>query len=189
MPPASVPSTAIATPNSAICSPMFLNAAGEIYRGRRRCLHQLSGGRSPAPRWACPAPSTSSTIPTSAASCAAINSSIRFPRASAQAMLDKHITRLVKSESGEARFETITMSRTSSSWRAAAAHSIWKRNSEFPPSAWPPSIVSPNWRSPRASTPCAMPAFRWSCATRPPAKARSCRTAGDCPTHCATTPA
>ena len=37
--------------------------------------------------------------------------------------------------------------RTSSSWRAAAAPSIWRRNSAFPPIAWPRSTASPAWRS------------------------------------------
>ena len=40
------------------------------------------------------------------------------------------------------------MWRTSSSWRAAAAPSIWKRNSAFPPTAWPPSTASRAWPSP-----------------------------------------
>ena len=107
-----------------------------------------------------------------------------------QAMLDKHITRLVKSENGEPRFETLSRCRgRHQAGGPRRALSIWKRNSEFPPIAWPPSTASPNWRSPRASTRCATPASRWSCATRPPPKARNCRIAGDCPMLCATIPA
>jgi hypothetical protein len=48
------------------------------------------------------------------------------------AMLDKHITRLVKSENGAHGLRPSLMSRTSSSWRAAEARLIWKMNSEFP---------------------------------------------------------
>ena len=87
-----------------------------------------------------------------------------------RAMLDKHITRLVKSDNGEPPSKPSPMSRRSSSWRAAEALSIWRRSSAFPPSEWPLWTVSPNWRSPRASTPCATPASRWSCAIRPLAK-------------------
>ena len=46
----------------------------------------------------------------------------------------------------------------------------------------------PRHRAPE-STRCATPASRWSCATRPPPRARNCPTAGACPTPCATTPA
>ena len=47
-------------------------------------------------------------MPTSAAFCAAISSSMSIPTRFRRAMLDKHITRLVKSENGEPRFETIS---------------------------------------------------------------------------------
>ena len=65
-----------------------------------------------------------------------------------RAMLDKHITRLVKSDNGgrDLRIHRQTW-RTSSSWRAAAAPSIWKANSASPPIAWPRSTASPAWRS------------------------------------------
>ena len=56
--------------------------------------------RLPERPWACPEPSTSSMMPTSAASCGAINSSMSIPTRFRRAMLDKHITRLVKSDNG-----------------------------------------------------------------------------------------
>ena len=76
-------------------------------------------------------------------------------------MLDKHITRLVKSDNGGQRLRPSTTWRTSSSWRAAAAPSIWKTNSVFPPIASPPSTASLSWPSRWGSTHCAMPASRW----------------------------
>jgi hypothetical protein len=79
-----------------------------------------------------------------------------------RAMLDKHITRLVKSDKGGPTFETIDQrvgrDQTGGPRRRL---SIWKRSLAFPPSAWPPWIVSRNWRWRRVWTPCAMPAFRW----------------------------
>jgi hypothetical protein len=98
-----------------------------------------------------------------------------------RAMLDKHITRLVKNDNG-GTFETINNVADVIKLAGRGGAFDLKRNSAFPPSAWPPSTAPPNWPSRWASTHCATPAFRWSCATRPPAKARSCPTAGDCPT-------
>ena len=84
-----------------------LDRGYEIYHGKKDVSRALQWS-SPARRWACPEPNTSSTTATSAAFCVAISSSTRFPQRFRQAMLDKHITRLVKSENGEARFETIS---------------------------------------------------------------------------------
>jgi hypothetical protein len=58
-------------------------------------------------------------------------------------MLDKHITRLVKAENGNATFESITGLADVIKLAGVAATSIWKRNSAFRASASPPSIVSP----------------------------------------------
>ncbi len=105
-------------------------------------------------------------------------------------MLDKRITRLVKSENGEATFDTIEdRRRRDQAWRARGGAFDLEKEFGVSPSAWLRSIASPAWPSRSASTPCVMQAFLWSCATRPPAKARSCPTGGDCPTRCATTPA
>ena len=106
-----------------------------------------------------------------------------------QAMLDKHITRLVKSESGEARFETLTD--VADVIKLAGRGGAFDLEDEFGISAERVGAldVSPNWRSPQASTHCATPASRWSCAIKPPPRARNYRSAGDCPTLCATIPA
>ena len=160
-----------------------LDRGWEIYRGEKPAppASRLS---SPARRWDCPEPSTSSTTATSPACCAAINSSTPFPRASAAACSTSTSPRLVKSDNGgrELRDHRRCGGRHQAG-RPRRRRSIWRRNSASPPSAWPRSTASPSWRSLPASTPCAMPAFRWSCATRPPARARSCPIAGDCPTH------
>ena len=151
-----------------------------------RTAHRWS---SPERRWACPEPSTSSTMATSPASCAAISSSIAIPTRFRRAMLDKHITRLVKSDNGDATFETI--SNVADVIKLAGRGGAFDLESEFGISSErvAPSTGSRNWRSPPASTPCATPASRWSCAIRPPPKARNCPIAGDCPTPCATIPA
>ena len=114
----------------------------------------------------------------------------RPARPSARArMADMHITRLVKSESGGASFETIddpadviklagrrapsTSSNSSPSKRRATRRSTTRRASRSEPD----------------STRSATPASRSSCGTRRPRSARSCRTGGASPTRCATTPA
>ena len=103
-----------------------------------------------------------------------------------QAMLDKHITRLVKSENGEATFETI--SSVADVIKLAGRGGAFDLEEEFgiPPNASARSTVSPNWRSPLASMRCATPASRWSCAIKPQPKARNYRSVGDCQIPCAT---
>ena len=103
-------------------------------------------------------------------------------------MLDKHITRLVKSDNGEATFETITDVADVIKLAGRGGAFDLERSSAFPPIAWPLSTALLDWPSGPESTPCVMPASRWSCVIRPPAKARSCRIGGDCQTLCATIP-
>ena len=105
-----------------------------------------------------------------------------------QAMLDKHITRLVKSDNGEATFETITD--VADVIKLAGRGGAFDLEEEFGVSAERVAALdgSPVWRSLWASTRCATPASRWSCAIRPRPKARNCRSAGDCQTHYATIP-
>ena len=83
-----------------------LDRGWQIYHGQKRS-ERSDRWRSPERLWACREPSTSSMMATSAAFCAAINSSTPIPSALRRDMLDKHITRLVKSDNGEATFETI----------------------------------------------------------------------------------
>ena len=106
-----------------------------------------------------------------------------------KAMLDKHITRLVKSDNGGPTFETIN--NVADVIKLAGRGGAFDLENEFGISAdrRAASIALPNWRLRWVSTHCATPAFRWSCVTRPPAKARSCRSAGHCLTRCAMTPA
>ena len=70
------------TPSSAVCSPMFSIAAGR-FTAARMAPQPSCPVASPARRWACPEPSTSSMTAMSAASCGASSSSMRSPRASA----------------------------------------------------------------------------------------------------------
>ena len=64
------------------------------------------------------------------------------PAASAQAMLDKHITRLVKSENGGPTFESIdNVGGCDQAGRHAEAPSICRMSSAFRPIAWPRSTA------------------------------------------------
>ena len=105
-----------------------------------------------------------------------------------RAMLDKHITRLVKSDNGGA-FETISsLDDVIKLAGRGGAFDVDEPNSESLPSARPPSTALPRWRSPPELMPCVTPAFLSSCITRPRVKVRSCRMAGGCRMLCATTP-
>ena len=111
-----------------------------------------------------------------------------IPRSFRRAMLDKHITRLVKSESGGA-FETID--RLEDVIKLAGRGGAFDVESEFGVSAErsAASTALPLWRLLPESMRCATPAFLSSCVTRRRAKVRSCRIAGNCRRLCATTPA
>ena len=106
------------------------------------------------------------------------------------AMLDKHITRLVKSDNGEPRFETIND--VADVIKLAGRGGAFDLENEFGVSA--ERVARPRPGHPTGDRrghrrTCATPASRWSCAIRPRPKARNCRIAGDCPTLCATIPA
>ncbi len=78
-----------------------------------------------------------------------------------RAMLDKHITRLVKSDNGGAGVRGDPPSRRRhQAGRPGRQLSTWKPNSAFPPTASLRSTAAPGWPSPRAWTRCAMPASR-----------------------------
>ena len=113
-----------------------------------------------------------------------------IPHRFRQQMVDMHITRLVKREAGDPTFETIDdEADVDQAGRPARAARRGRASSASTPPATPRSTRSPGWRSAPASTRCATPASRWSCATRPPRSAPSCPSAGGCRTRCATTPA
>ena len=103
-------------------------------------------------------------------------------------MLDKHVTRLVKGDDGGASLRDDRPARRRDQAGGARRRVRPRtRSSASTPSAWPRSGATRSWRSPPASTRCATPASRSSCTTRPRRRARSCPTAGRCPTSCATT--
>ena len=79
-----------------------------------------------------------------------------------RAMLDKHITRLVKSDNGGPTFEAIHNPSDVIKLAGRGGASISKRNSASPPSAWRRSTAPPSWPSAPVWTRCATPAFRWS---------------------------
>ena len=105
-------------------------------------------------RW----PSASSTTPTSPASCAASNSSTSFPTRFRRAMLDKHITRLVKSDNGEPTFEDDPQpggcDQAGGARRRVRSGEGVRRSGRARRGARP---RRPDWPSRPESTPCAMP--------------------------------
>ena len=77
-------------------------------------------------------------------------------------MLDKHITRLVKSDNGGPTFETIN--NVADVIKLAGRGGAFDLEKEFGISADRLAAldrVTQLWRSPRASTHCATPASRW----------------------------
>ena len=84
-----------------------------------------------------------------------------IPDAPASAMVDMHITRLVKSESGGPSFETIDDQPRSSSSPAAARRSTSSSSSASTPPATRRSTTRPGWPSAPGSTRCATPESRW----------------------------
>ena len=106
-----------------------------------------------------------------------------------RAMLDKHITRLGLRTGMEDRLLSPSII-VADVIKLAGRGGAFDLESEFGISAdrLAASTASRAWLSARASTPCVMPASRWSCATKPRAKTRSCPTGGDCRTPCATIP-
>ena len=128
-------------------------------------------------------------MPTSAASCAAISSSMSIPARFRRAMLDKHITRLVKSENGGARFETIND--VADVIKLAGRGGAFDLESEFGISADRMAALD---RVTQLAIAAGIDALRDAgiplvMRYKTTTKARSCRTAGDCPTRCATIPA
>ncbi len=81
---------------------------------------------------------------------------MRFRRA----MLDKHITRLVKSDNGGPVFEQIRNPADVIKLAGRGGAFDLATSSAFPPSASRRSTASPAWPSPPASTRCAMRASR-----------------------------
>ena len=148
-----------------------------------------AGGHHRRRRSGCPASRRSSTTTTSPRSSTASSSSTASRSRVRDRMVDMRITRLVKSESGAPASRPSTTRPTSSSWPARTRRSTsWSSSASTRP-ATRRSTTPPGWPSAAASTPCATPGSRWSCATRPPPSAPSCPTAGACPRRCATTPA
>ena len=107
---------------------------------------------------------------------------------SRKAILDKHITRLVKTDNG-GTFETID--NIAEVIRLAGRGNAFDLDAEFgvPTNASPPSTGARSSPSPQASMRSAMRESHSYCATRPPASARSCRIGGGCLKPCATIPA
>ena len=102
-------------------------------------------------------------------------------------ILDKHITRLVKGENGSGSFEAIDDVADVIKLAARAGELDLAASSASTRISYARSGVIPSWRSPPGSTRCATPACRSSSTTARRARTRSCRTAGACPTHSATT--
>ena len=111
------------------------------------------------------------------------------PRQVRHAMVDKHITRLVKRETGDPIFEAIDSE--ADVIKLAGRYGTFDVVEEFGVDAdrTPRSTRAPGSRSAPASTRCATRASRSCSATTPRRSAPSCPIGGVCPTNCATTPA
>ena len=178
----------------------FLERSRSVWEGRRRCRPATAagrerpagaGGRSPARRSGLPG--TERVFDDG--NLGRILDGEQFidliPQSIREAMVDKHITRLVKSEDGGARFETHRQRRRRHQAgrprrRVRPRRGVRRRRRPRQGAR----RLTRSWRSAPASTRCATPASR-SCMHYKTTTVghASCPSAGGCPTRCATTPA
>ena len=111
------------------------------------------------------------------------------PRQMRREMVDKHITRLVKSDDRRPGLrDDQERGRRHQAGRPVRELRPQQRSSASTPTGTPRSTSAPGWPSAPAWTRCATRASRWCGTTTPRRSAPGCRIAGGCPPTCATTP-